>query len=85
MAYQPTQHGPLGYFEMLVAMAIAISAWRFREDPTASITLWVAAGMCLLLSLMLRSLAILDGGEILDLRFGSISILQTTNSARRHH
>jgi hypothetical protein len=74
MSYQHTQHGPLGWLLLIVAIGPAIlSAVVVAPSPVA-IVLGVVAGVFVALAACFGSLTVTDRGDRLSIRYGPLPL-----------
>jgi len=74
MEYEKTQHAPLHYILLAVAVTLLIGAWRARAEPGTVILLVGVAATLVLLAQMFGSLTVSDEGDCLALRYGPLPV-----------
>lgn len=74
MSYQHTQHGPLGWLLLIVAIGPAILAAVMSAPSPVAIVMGVVAGVFVALAACFGSLTVTDRGDRLSIRYGPLPL-----------
>lgn len=74
MSYQHTQHGPLGWLLLIIAIGPAILAAAVGAPSPVASVMGVVAGVFVALAACFGSLTVADRGDSLSIRFGPLPV-----------